>query len=290
MKYRGGKDEEEINYIEVKWSLERIIKQIKEQKKEIEIKAGFNREEKFVFIKGNFVDFSRMVLNLVNNGIESVEGEKADIKINYEVKGEEVEIRVKDNGKGMPKEMAEKLMKGEKVGTSKKSGHGLGMEQVKSVLKAIKGQIRIESKENVGTEIILTFPKAEKPRWFVEKIEIKKGEEVVIVDDEELMHEVWKVKLKEYEKEIKIKFFTQGKEALKYLKSLERKDKVFLIADYELKEDINGIDVIEEAGMKERHILVTGEEISRIKDFSRKSEYLKMFHKDLLEEIPFVRV
>jgi signal transduction histidine kinase len=135
-KYRGRKDRDESDYSEVKWCLERIIKQIREQKKEIEIKARFNREEKFVFIKGNFVDFSRMVLNLVNNGIESVEGKKADIEISYEVKGEEVEIRVKDNGKGMPKEMAEKLMKGEKVGTSKKSGHGLGMEQVQSVCKS----------------------------------------------------------------------------------------------------------------------------------------------------------
>ncbi|MDR2818301.1 MAG: hypothetical protein LBB37_02535, partial [Endomicrobium sp.] len=214
-----------------------------------------------------------------------VEGKKADIEISYEVKGEEVEIRVKDNGKGMPKEMAEKLMKGEKVGTSKKSGHGLGMEQVQSVLKAIKGQMRIESKEKVGTEIILTFPKAEKPRWFADKIEIKKGEEVVIVDDEELMQEVWKEKLKKHEKEIRIKFFKEGKEALKYLKSLENKEKVFLIADYELKEDINGIDVIEEAGMKERHVLVTNMYLGEIKDFSRKSEYLKMFHKTQLNNV-----
>ncbi|MDR1434056.1 hypothetical protein, partial [Candidatus Endomicrobiellum devescovinae] len=47
----------------------------------IKIKACLYREEKFVFIKGNFVDFSRMVLNLVSNGIESVEGKKADIEI-----------------------------------------------------------------------------------------------------------------------------------------------------------------------------------------------------------------
>jgi hypothetical protein len=152
-------------------------------------------------------------------------------------------------------------------------------------VKAIKGQMRIESKEDVGTEIILTFPKAEKPRWFADKIEIKKGEEVVIVDDEELMQEVWKEKLKKYEKEIRIKFFKQGKEALKYLKSLESKDKVLLIAEYELKEDINGIDIIEEAGMKERHVLVTNMYLGEIKDFSRKSEYLKMFHKTQLSNV-----
>jgi PAS domain S-box-containing protein len=291
-KYRGRKDDVESQYILVRLCLERIINQLREQNKEgdIEIKSSFKSLDKFVFIKGNLVDFSRMLLNILNNAVEAIENKKGQIRVEYIEKGKEVEIRVKDNGKGMRREMAEKLMKGENAGTSKKSGHGLGMEQVQSVLKVIKGQMKIESKENVGTEFILTFPKAERPRWFADKIEIKKGDEVVIVDDEEVMHEVWIEKLKEYEKEIRLKFFKQGKEALKYLKSLENKEKVLLIVDYELKEDINGIDVIEEAGMKERHVLVTNMYLGAIKDFSRKSEYLKMFHKDLLEKIPFIRV
>jgi hypothetical protein len=161
------------------------------------------------------------------------------------------------------------------------------MGQVMGVIREMRGKIKIESREGEGTEFILTFPKAEKPRWFVEKIEIKKGEEVVIVDDEELIHEVWKAKLKEYEKEIKIKFFTQGKEALKYLKSLENKEKVLLLTDYRLEgQEVNGIDIIEEAGMKERHILVTGEEVSRIKDFNKKSTFLKMVPKMYINDIP----
>ncbi|MDR1245051.1 MAG: hybrid sensor histidine kinase/response regulator [Endomicrobium sp.] len=289
-KYRDRKDDLESQYILVRLCLERIINQLREQNKEgdIEIKSSFKSLDKFVFIKGNLVDFSRMLLNILNNAVEAIENKKGQIRVEYIEKGKEVEIRVKDNGKGMRREMAEKLMKGENAGTSKKSGHGLGMEQVQSVLKVIKGQMKIESKENVGTEFILTFPKAERPRWFADKIEIKKGDEVVIVDDEEVMHEVWIEKLKEYEKEIRLKFFKQGKEALKYLKSLENKEKVLLIVDYELKEDINGIDVIEEAGMKERHVLVTNMYLGAIKDFSRKSEYLKMFHKDLLEKIPFI--
>ncbi|MDR1103757.1 MAG: ATP-binding protein, partial [Endomicrobium sp.] len=49
-----------------------------------------------------------MLLNLLNNAVEAIEGKKGEIKVEVRV-GEEVEIRVKDNGKGMPKEMAEKL-------------------------------------------------------------------------------------------------------------------------------------------------------------------------------------
>jgi hypothetical protein len=210
---------------------------------------------------------------------------KGIIDVSYAVKGDKVEIKIKDNGKGMPKEIAEKLMKGEKVGTSKKDGCGLGMEQAQSVLKAIKGQMKIESKENVGTEFILTFPKEKKPKYVVDKIEIKKGNTVVILDDETSMHKMWKEKLKKYDKEITLKFFTKGLEALKYLKSLENKEKAFLIADYELQQDINGIDVIEKAGMKDRHVLVASAYLSEIKDFSEKSEYLKMFYKTQFDDV-----
>ncbi|MDR3306485.1 MAG: GHKL domain-containing protein [Endomicrobium sp.] len=229
-----------------------------------------------------------MISNLLNNAVDAVEeidNKKGIIKVEYRVNGDKVEIKIKDNGKGMPKEMAEKLMKGEKVGTSKKSGYGLGMEQAQSVLKAIKGQMRIESKENVGTEFILTFPKVKKPKNVADKIEIKKGNTVVILDDDPLMYKIWKEKLKKYNKEITLKFFKKGLEALKYLKSLENKEKVFLIADYELQRDINGIDVIEKAGMKDRHALVTSAYLPDIKDFPKKSEYLKMFHKSDIVDI-----
>jgi hypothetical protein len=53
-------------------------------------------------------------------------------------------------------------------------------------------------------------------------------------------------------------------------------------------QEVNGIDIIEEAGMKERHILGTGEEVSRIKIFIRKRKYLKVFHKAQLNDISLI--
>ncbi|MDR1433767.1 PAS domain-containing protein, partial [Candidatus Endomicrobiellum devescovinae] len=43
IKYRGVKDIKEKSYIFVKWCLDKVVKQIREQKKEIEIKRVFNR-------------------------------------------------------------------------------------------------------------------------------------------------------------------------------------------------------------------------------------------------------
>ena len=151
--------EKEGEKIDLNLSMKEVIEREKYEysKKNVEIK--YEGKEKLVFIKGERRDFERMMSNIINNGIESVEGKKAEIEVRYEEKGEEVEIKVKDNGKGMPKEMIEKLMKGEKVGTTKEYGHGIGTQQIISTIKAMNGLLKIESKENVGTEFILSLKK-----------------------------------------------------------------------------------------------------------------------------------
>ena len=56
-----------------------------------------------------------------------------------------------------------------------------------------------------------------------------------------------------------------------------------------MKEELNGIDIVEEAGMKERHVLVTNMYLGDIKGFNEKAKFLKMFNKvnmpDILVEI-----
>jgi hypothetical protein len=41
--------------------------------------------------------------------------------------------------------------------------------------------------------------------------------------------------------------------------------------------------------MKDRHVLVTGLHLSKIKEFNENSGYLKILNKNLLQEIPFVK-
>ncbi|MDR2399347.1 MAG: hypothetical protein LBD61_02785, partial [Endomicrobium sp.] len=224
-----------------------------------------------------------MIVNVIKNGVEAIEGKEGELDVFEVVKEEEVEIIVKDTGYGMPQEMVEKLMKWEEeLGTTKEDGHGIGMQQIMGTIKRMKGKLRVEAKEGEGTEFIVGFQKVERPKWFRDKLEIKKGEELVIVDDEEEVHEVWKDKLKGYEKEIRVKNFRQGVEALNYLNSLDNneKEKVFLLCEYEFrKQDIRGVEIIEKSGLKERHLLVTNVYLSDIKDFDERSKYLKIFPK-----------
>ncbi|MCA6071110.1 MAG: hypothetical protein LE168_01785 [Endomicrobium sp.] len=59
-----------------------------------------------------------------------------------------------------------------------------------------------------------------------------------------------------------------------------------MLSDYESKnQELNGIDVIEKSNMQKRHILVTGTQMSEIKDFNEKSKFLKMFNKAYFNDI-----
>lgn len=131
----------------------------------IEIKYESDNGNNFEFIKGDDADFGRMMVNLIKNAQEAIaEERKGIIEIFLSKKENNIEIRVKDNGKGISKEMAQKLEKGEGIGTTKeeKGGHGIGTQQIINTIKAMNGKIKIETKEKEGTEFILTFPKIQK--------------------------------------------------------------------------------------------------------------------------------
>jgi hypothetical protein len=114
----------------------------------------------------------------------------------------------------------------EEVGTTKEGGHGIGTQQIKDMVKEMKGKMEIKSQEKVGTEFKLIFPQSDPPNWFAEKIELRKGDIVVVLDTDVRIHEAWKLRFKEYEEHITVKYFTQGQEAIDYINTIEKKEKV----------------------------------------------------------------
>ena len=73
--------------------------------------------------------------------------------------GNKVEVRVQDNGKGIPGSVKEKIF--QLFFTTKPTGQGTGLGLSISydiITKGHNGSIRVESKENQGTEFIITLP------------------------------------------------------------------------------------------------------------------------------------
>ncbi len=113
-------------------------------------------------------DIGRVLLNLYNNAFYAVSEKRktageayeptvlvSTIKIN-----DKVEIRVKDNGVGIPKKALDKIF--QPFFTTKPTGQGtgLGLSLSYDIVKAHGGEIRVETKEGEGTTFILKIPTA----------------------------------------------------------------------------------------------------------------------------------
>jgi PAS domain S-box-containing protein len=268
LEYSSEREESlDFQYILVSQTLNEIVEQKEIQysgNNNVKFQYSFDPSDQFDFIYGSMNNFERMMSNLINNSVEAFEGKEGIVRINFSSEkdkdGKKVKIVVQDNGKGMPQEMVEKLMRNESVSTTKKGGFGIGTGQILGTLKEFNGEQFIESTPNVGTQITLFIPKSGEPKWVLKEIKLCRGDRVVILDDDVLIHQVWKEKLEQYLSDITLEFFEKGKETVDFIKSFEEKDRLVLLSDNELRnQELDGLDVIQNSGISsQRSILVSG--------------------------------
>jgi two-component system NtrC family sensor kinase len=116
-------------------------------------------------------EIGRVILNLVNNAFYAV-GEKAKTsqhpegRVEYEPLvtvstkrlGDRISISVVDNGNGIPQKILDKIF--QPFFTTKPTGQGtgLGLSLAYDIVKAHKGEIRVETKDGEGSEFIIQLP------------------------------------------------------------------------------------------------------------------------------------
>ena len=114
-------------------------------------------------------EIGRVILNLIINAFYSVTEKKKESIPNYEPAvlvstrkmkdfSNGIEIRVKDNGIGVPKNVLDKIF--QPFFTTKPTGQGtgLGLSLSYDIVKAHGGKILVESREGEGAEFILQLP------------------------------------------------------------------------------------------------------------------------------------
>jgi len=113
-------------------------------------------------------DLSRVFINIINNALYAAEKRKASMPPDWiplitmitKDAGDHVEVRIRDNGTGMPESVREKVF--QPFFTTKPTGEGTGLGlsiTYDIVVAEHKGTIRAESVENEGTEFIIELPK-----------------------------------------------------------------------------------------------------------------------------------
>ncbi|AKN29727.1 histidine kinase [Clostridium carboxidivorans P7] len=103
----------------------------------------------------------RIILNLLSNAVKfTLRG--GSIFVNIENGTESICIRVKDTGKGIPKEkldsIFERFVQVDKSLTRENEGSGIGLSLVKALVELHEGTISVNSKEGYGSEFIIHIP------------------------------------------------------------------------------------------------------------------------------------
>ena len=111
-------------------------------------------------------DIGRVVLNLINNAFYAVnekaklqtEGYEPVVSVSTKKEGDKIQISVKDNGKGIPQNIVDKIF--QPFFTTKPTGQGtgLGLSLSYDIVKAHGGDINVITEEGIGSEFRIQMP------------------------------------------------------------------------------------------------------------------------------------
>lgn len=130
-----------------------------------DVNITFQSTLKHSIIQTDVDVYERILLNLLSNAVKfTPEGKSIEVSIFQMVaKGkQQVCIRVKDNGIGIPNDQKELIF--ERFGRVTRNavrlseGTGIGLYLVKMLVSLLDGEIKLESKEGVGSTFSLVFP------------------------------------------------------------------------------------------------------------------------------------
>ncbi|OGG18615.1 hypothetical protein A3D05_01935 [Candidatus Gottesmanbacteria bacterium RIFCSPHIGHO2_02_FULL_40_24] len=115
--------------------------------------------DKNVKVTGFPEKLSRAILNIIDNSVK-YSPQKTNIGITLRKKINSVELEITDQGQGIYKKdlphLFERFYRGENVKNIQ--GGGLGLSITKAIISAHQGHLKIESRKNRGTKVLLSLP------------------------------------------------------------------------------------------------------------------------------------
>lgn len=211
-----------------------IIEKKYQFKNKEKINLTFNHPEEDILIRINKLEFYRLISNLINNSFEAIDL-VGNIDITLSSQNDKVQIIIKDDGKGIPENIINRI--GERGLTynknEKKIGHGLGLYHAKKNILKFDGTFEIRSKISKGTEVIINLP------YLNDSLKTQVYD-YVYIDDDEMLRMLWANTAKKKSKSLLILDSIEDFES--YLLNLN-KEYTKIYVDYELGETkLKGLD------------------------------------------------
>lgn len=113
-----------------------------------------------VTIRADGERMEQLLSNIVQNALQAMEARstpgRGSLRIATTWAGDDVVLRISDNGTGMPPEVQRRIF--DPLFSTKAFGVGLGMALVKRIVEQHQGSIAVESEVGRGTEVVLRLP------------------------------------------------------------------------------------------------------------------------------------
>jgi signal transduction histidine kinase len=132
-------------------------------------------------VVGRASDLLEVLLNLIVNAVEAMP-DGGVLTVETLVEGDEVLVRVRDTGAGIPAAVKAKLFT--PFFTTKTGGTGLGLNLSREIIRRHGGDVTVESAEGQGSCITVRLPAADLDRPDL------RGWRVLVADDDELSRTV----------------------------------------------------------------------------------------------------
>ncbi|MDC0253625.1 response regulator [Bacteriovoracales bacterium] len=128
------------------------------------------------FVIGDPTRLKQILINLVTNAVKYTEYGNVSVNCTFEPNSNLLSIEVKDTGRGIPKDKKDYLFKNffqVNPLMDKNKGFGLGLAITKNLIDLMKGEIKIESKQNEGSSFTIEIPVAVAKKSFFKKGSLK---------------------------------------------------------------------------------------------------------------------
>jgi signal transduction histidine kinase len=208
-----------------------------------------------LFLDVDHTDMKRVLSNLIDNAVDAHRNRQGTVVVRLlHINGVAV-LHVKDTGSGMHPDKIKKILE-TRTSLNKDEVPGIGLAFVQEKSLAWGAEFQIESSEERGTLVKFRIRSVPPPAWFTSVINIRRGYQVLIADDDPSIHQVWRSR---FAGQIEPLSFTT-------LAAFETKAKELLLAqsefaclvDYEfIGEARNGIEAIKSLGIANVSVLVT---------------------------------
>jgi CheY-like chemotaxis protein len=218
------------------------------------------------YVMADFHQLQQVLTNLINNAHQAMNAEHSGgtLTLRTLVRGDHrVSVEVKDNGPGIPQDVLPKIF--DPFFSTKKQGRGtgLGLSVSFGIIRDHGGEILVESHAGSGTTFSVIFPvyAAQEPTAQKEtpaSPQIGGGKEILVVDDEEMIVELYLQLLQALGHSI-----DTASTGLEALRKIQERDYDLVITDIKMPR-MSGIQLYEKTmeikpAMRRRFIFITGD-------------------------------